>query len=263
MTQRHVIWPGWRRALSLLAVGLTAGFLSGLFGIGGGIVIVPLLVVLGYDIKKASAISLGAVLIISLAGVVSYASFGEVDWLLAALLAVGSVTGAQLGSRILGRLPARTVQLFFSVFLLLVALSLFVVPATRDGVVHLDWLNGIAAVLLGLVVGTLAAILGIGGGVMIVPSLMFGFGAGDLLARGTAIAMMIPTSVSGTIAHIRAGRADLVASACIGVGAVFTTATGAFVARSLDPHVGNILFALFVVFLAAQLAWRALRAPRP
>lgn len=255
-----MIWPGWGRAIALLGVGLGAGFLSGLFGIGGGIIIVPLLVVIGYDIKKSSAISLGAVLLISLAGVISYASFGEVNWLLAALLAVGSVTGAQLGSRILGRLPAKTVQLFFAVFLLLVAVSLFVIPSTREGVVELGWMNGIGAVLLGLVVGTLAAILGIGGGVMIVPALMLGFGAGDLLARGTAIAMMIPTSISGTIAHIRAGRADLVASALIGAGAVFTTALGALVARAMNPQLGNTLFAIFVVFLAGQLAWRALKS---
>lgn len=255
-------WPGWPRAAALLGVGIGAGFLSGLFGIGGGIIIVPLLVLIGYDIKKSSAISLGAVLIISLTGVVSYAGFGQVDWLLAALLAVGSVVGAQLGSRVLGRLPARTIQLFFSVFLLLVAISLFVLPASRDGAVHLDVLSGLLAVLLGLVVGTLAAILGIGGGVMIVPALMLGFGAGDLLARGTAIAMMIPTSISGTIAHIRAGRADLVASALIGGGAVLTTTLGALTARALNPQLGNVLFAVFVVFLSGQLAWRALRSPR-
>lgn len=255
-------WPGWGRAAALLGVGLGAGFLSGLFGIGGGIIIVPLLVFIGYDIKKSSAISLGAVLVISLTGVVSYASFGQVDWMLAALLAVGSVVGAQLGSRVLGRLPAKTIQIFFSIFLLVVAVSLFVVPSTRDAAVHLTVLSGILAVVLGLIVGTLAAILGIGGGVMIVPALMLGFGAGDLLARGTAIAMMIPTSISGTIAHIRAKRADLVASALIGFGAVFTTTLGALTARAIDPHLGNILFALFVVFLSGQLAWRALRTPR-
>lgn len=251
---------GQRRALSLALVGVGAGFLSGLFGIGGGIIIVPLLVMLGYEIKKASAISLGAVLIISITGVISYAGFGEVDWLLAGLLAIGSVTGAQIGSRILGRLPSRVVQLFFSVFLLLVAVSLFVSPSVRDASVHLTIWSALAAIALGLVVGTLAAILGIGGGVMIVPALILGFGAGDLLARGTAIAMMIPTSISGTIAHVRAGRADLLASGILGFGAAFTTALGAITAHALDPRIGNMLFALFVVFLAGQLAWRALRS---
>lgn len=251
-----------QRAFALIGLGLGAGFLSGLFGIGGGIIIVPVLVLIGYDIKKASAISLGAVLLISLAGVTSYASFGQVDWLLAALLAMGSVTGAQLGSRILGRLPSRVIQLAFSAFLALVAVSLFLAPPVRDAVVHVNWLSAIAAIVLGLMVGTLAAILGIGGGVMIVPALIIGFGAGDLLARGTAIAMMIPTSISGTIAHIRAGRADLVASGILGAGAVLTTAAGALTAHTIDPRLGNILFAGFVLFLAGQLAWRALRTPR-
>ncbi|MFM6973803.1 MAG: sulfite exporter TauE/SafE family protein [Agromyces sp.] len=251
-----------RRIIGLVLVGLGAGFLSGLFGIGGGIIIVPLLVMLGYDIKKASAVSLGAVLIISMVGVISYAGFGEVDWLLAALLALGSVFGAQIGSRILGKLPARAIQLFFAAFLLLVAISLFLAPPVRDAVVHLNWLNAIAAVVLGLVVGTLASILGIGGGVMIVPALILGFGAGDLLARGTAIAMMIPTSVSGTIAHVRAGRADFLASGILGFAAALTATLGATTAHALDPRVGNALFAGLVLFLAGQLVWRALRTPR-
>ncbi|MFM6973744.1 MAG: sulfite exporter TauE/SafE family protein [Agromyces sp.] len=251
-----------RRIVGLIAVGLGAGFLSGLFGIGGGIIIVPLLVMLGFDIKKASAVSLGAVLIISIVGVTSYAGFGQVDWLLAAFLAIGSVTGAQIGSRLLNRLPARAVQLFFAVFLVAVAVSLAFAPPVRDAVVPLSPLTALAAVALGLVVGTLASILGIGGGVMIVPSLILGFGAGDLLARGTAIAMMIPTSISGTIAHVRAGRADLTASGIVGFGAVFTTTAGAITAQRLDPQIGNLLFAALVVFLAGQLAWRALRAAK-
>ncbi|HLP23189.1 MAG TPA: sulfite exporter TauE/SafE family protein [Microbacteriaceae bacterium] len=253
---------GWRRAVALALVGLGAGYLSGLFGIGGGIIIVPLLVLLGFDIKKASAISLGAVLIISSVGVASYASFGEVNWFLAALLALGSVVGAQLGSRVLGRLPARTIQFAFAFFLLAVAMSLFFAPVARDAVVHIGVASAIAAVLLGLVVGTLASILGIGGGVMIVPALILGFGAGDLLARGTAIAMMVPTAISGTIAHVRAGRADLLASALIGAGALGTTALGAVTAHLLEPRVGNVLFGALLVFLAGQLAWRARRATK-
>ena len=253
---------GWRRVAALAGVGLGAGFLSGVFGIGGGIIIVPLLVLIGFDIKKASAISLGAVLIISSVGVASYASFGEVNWLLAGVLALGSVVGAQIGSRVLGRLPARTIQFCFAAFLLAVAVSLFVSPTARDAAVQLSWGSAIAAVLLGLVVGTLASILGIGGGVMIVPALMLGFGAGDLLARGTAIAMMVPTAISGTVAHVRAGRADLLASAVIGVGALGTTTLGALTAQSLEPRVGNALFGVLLVFLAGQLAWRARRASR-
>lgn len=253
---------GCFRSWSLVALGLGAGYLSGLFGIGGGIIIVPVLVMMGFAIKQASAVSLGAVLVISTVGVISYASLGEVDWILAALLALGSVFGAQIGAKILTRLHSHVIQYAFAGFLVLVAISLFVLPPVRDSAVTLDLLSGIGAVLLGFVVGTLAAVLGIGGGVMIVPGLMLGFGAGDLLARGTAIAMMIPTSISGTIAHIRAGRANLIASAFIGVGAVVTTPLGALSAHALDPRVGNMLFAMLLVLLAAQLVWRTLRSSR-
>ena len=249
----------WPRALAMVGVGLVAGYLSGLFGVGGGVVVVPFLVWLGYDIKRASAVSLGAVLLSAIAGVITYAATGHVDWVLALLLALGSVAGAQLGSRLLGKLPARTIQLGFAVFMLLAAVSLLFTVPSRSGSVHIDLLSAVLAVVLGFVVGVLSAILGIGGGVMIVPALILGFGANDLVARGTSIATMIPTSISGTIGHIRAGRADLLASLFVGLGAVSTTTLGALTAKALDPRVGNVLIGVLLVAMAIQLAWRARR----
>lgn len=243
-----------------IALGMVAGYLSGLFGIGGGILIVPLLVFFGVDITVAAPTSLAAVLPISLVGAVSYASLGRVDWLLAGLLALGAVIGAQLGSRILGRLSRAALQYGFAGFLLVVAASLFLTVPAREAQLAVDLAHLVAAVLTGLVVGTLASILGIGGGVMIVPALMLGFGASDLVARGTAIAMMVPTALSGTVAHVRAGRADLRIAAAVAGGAITTTTLGALSARALDPRWGSWLFGALLIAIAGQLAWRVRRA---
>ncbi len=249
-----------KRTLAFIALGLATGFFSGVFGIGGGILIVPILVMLGYGIKEASAISLGAVFLIALVGTATYAVLGQINWLLVALLAVGAVVGAQLGSRVVGRFPARVLQFIFAGFLVLVAISLFFVVPVRDAAVSLTLVTGCIAVLAGTVVGILAAILGIGGGVMIVPMLMLGFGVGDLVARGTAIAVMIPTAASGTIANLRAGRGNPRASLAIGGGAALSTPLGALAAAWLNPAIGNALFAMFLLFMAGQLAWRARRS---
>ena len=169
------------------------------------------------------------------------------------------MTGAQIGARILGRLSRRTLQLAFSVFLLLVAASLFLVIPSRDAVVELTPLLAIGAVGVGLLVGTFASVLGIGGGVMIIPALVVGFGASDLVARGTAIAMMVPTSLSGTISHVRAGRADLRVAALVAAPAIVTTGMGVVSAQAISPFWGAILFAALLTVVAAQLAWRVRR----
>ena len=85
-------------------------------------------------------------------------------------------------------------------------------------------------------------------------------GTSDLVAKGTSLLMMIPTALSGTIGNLRRHNVDLVAAALIGVSACTTTALGAWVATLLQPLTANILFAVFLTFIAVQMAQRALRA---
>ena len=83
----------------IVAVGMIAGFTSGLFGVGGGIVIVPALVLLaGFDQKLATGTSLTAIVPIAISGIVGYAIDGEVDFAAAACIAVGAVVGAVIGT---------------------------------------------------------------------------------------------------------------------------------------------------------------------
>jgi len=113
---------------------------------------------------------------------------------------------------------------------------------------------------LGLFTGIMAGLLGVGGGVIVVPALMFLFGTSDLVAKGTSLLMMIPTAISGTVGNIRRRNVDLPAAALIGVAACTTTALGAWIATLLDPFAANVLFAAFLTFIAAQLAVKAWRA---
>ncbi|RBY82274.1 sulfite exporter TauE/SafE family protein, partial [Blastococcus sp. TF02A-30] len=119
---------------------------------------------------------------------------------------------------------------------------------------------GLAA--LGLVTGVLAGLLGVGGGIIVVPALLLLFGTSDLEAKGTSLLMMIPTAISGTIGNLRRRNVDLVAAALVGGAACTTTALGAWLATLVDPFVGNVLFAAFLVFIAVQMALRAIRGRR-
>lgn len=254
---------GGRFILSCLGVGLAAGLLSGLFGVGGGTVIVPMLVLLlRFDQRLAAGTSLAAIVPTATVGVISYAVHGSVAWIPALILAAGAVVGAQIGTWLLARLPQNAIRWGFVGFLVVVIVMLFVVVPSRDAELVLTWVTGPGLAVLGVVTGILAGLLGVGGGVVVVPALMILFGASDLIAKGTSLLMMIPTAISGTIGNARRGNVDLLAAVLVGGAACTTTALGAWLATSLDPAVSNVLFAVFLTFIAVQMALRAVRAHR-
>jgi uncharacterized membrane protein YfcA len=252
-----------RFVLTCVGVGLLAGLLSGLFGVGGGTVIVPFLVLmLAFDQRLAAGTSLAAIVPTAAIGVISYAVHDSVAWIPALLLAAGAVVGAQIGTWMLPRVPLTVLRWAFVGFLAAVIVSLFIVIPSRDAELALSWLTGLALVALGVATGVLSGLIGVGGGIVVVPALMVLFGTSDLVAKGTSLLMMIPTAVSGTIGNLRRGNVDLFAAAVIGVAACTTTALGAWIATLVDPFVGNMLFAAYLVIIAVQLGLRAVRDRR-
>jgi hypothetical protein len=106
----------------LLAIGLGGGLLSGLLGVGGGIVMVPLLVLwAAYSQRDAHALSLGAIIPISIAGIAIYGVAGEVRYWQAIGLAAGSIVGARIGAGFLARIDERLLKIVFGTFLVGVA----------------------------------------------------------------------------------------------------------------------------------------------
>ncbi len=119
-------------AWSLVAVGLAGGLLAGLFGVGGGIVMVPLQVLwLGEDIKTAARISLAVIVLTALSATVAHALRGNVEFLSALLLGAGGLLGVQGGARLLRKIPARAVRVLFGVLALVLALFLMGRSALR------------------------------------------------------------------------------------------------------------------------------------
>jgi uncharacterized membrane protein YfcA len=109
----------------LVAIGLAAGLFSGLFGVGGGILIVPMLIAFrGYPPKTAMATSLAAILFTAIAAGASHASAGNVAWKEGALIGVPAVAGAYVGAAVHQRIDTRRVVLLFAVFLAAVAVRL-------------------------------------------------------------------------------------------------------------------------------------------
>jgi hypothetical protein len=115
-----------RRIAGAAALGLVAGFLGGLFGIGGGLVMVPGLVLwMGMDQHRAHGTSVAAIVGAATASVIPFAARGEVDWMSAVWILCGSMAGAYTGARLVSRIPA--------VWLARAFVTLTVVAAIRMG----------------------------------------------------------------------------------------------------------------------------------
>ncbi len=117
---------GSNRTLRLAAIGTIAGAFSGLFGVGGGIVIVPLLLLwFGYGERLATGTSLAAIVVIGLVGVLAQgAIYGNVHVVTGLLLAIPAVVGVVLGTAIQQRIPQRAVSYLFAALLIAVAIEL-------------------------------------------------------------------------------------------------------------------------------------------
>ena len=117
----------------------------------------------------------------------------------------------------------------------------------------------VGLVLLGLFAGTLAATLGVGGGIIFVPVLASVFAFGQLEAQGTSLAIILPTAIIGTLIHARAGRVVWrVAYVTGGVGIVFAL-VGAQLAQAMDEDILSKVFAVVLAVLAIRMTRRALR----
>lgn len=251
-----------RSIIVLIVVGMLVGVLSGMFGIGGGTVIVPALVWLGLSQRNAAATSTLAIVPTSISGVVSYATGGHVDWLAAVLLFCGMFVGGQIGSWLLSRLPELVLRWIFVAFLVFVVINQVSFVPSRDHQIVMTVATGVCLALLGVVIGMLAGLLGIGGGALAVPALSILFGASDLIARGTSLLAMFPNSITTSVANMKRNLVHVKAALIIGLVAAVTAPLGTWIAGEVSPRVGAIMFACYLCVLLVRSVFVAVKATR-
>ena len=239
--------------LSIVLVGVAAGFLSGMFGVGGGILIVPGLVLIAkMDQRIAHGTSLAAVLPISASSLLSYWAHDHVDWHVAVCLAIGALAGALLGTKLLHVLPHRTLAMAFAGLLIVTAVRLFLPleSSTRD---PLTIATISALIVIGVGTGILAGLLGVGGGVVMVPAMMMLLGMPAAMAKGTSVAVIIPTSIMGTWRNRKKKNADLKAAGILGLGGILAAMAGGWISARMSDTLSNVLFAALLLIVAIRL----------
>ena len=252
-----------RRVIALVIVGLVGGLLSGAFGVGGGIVMVPLLIwLVGLDQRRASATSLVAIIPTSMAGSITYLAHGSVLPLVALIIAVGGIAGSLVGSKLLRTLPLAWLRWLFFALLVVVAVRLFFEVPERGTGLELTGAAIAGLVALGLVMGIASGLFGIGGGIIMVPVLVAVFGVSDLVAKGTSLLAIIPTALTGSIANVRAKLIGVGDGVIVGAAATVASFGGVALAFLMSKQVSAILFAVLILAVVAQLTVRAIRERR-
>lgn len=213
----------------------------------------------GLDQRRASATSLAAMPLASLGGIISYAISGNVNWAMGVLVIIGSISGAVVGARLLQKLREKYLRWAFAVFVLIIIVQQFFAIPTRSSHVDIHIGSAIGMIALGMVAGLLAALLGVGGGAVLVPGMSVLFGASDLVSRGTSLLAIMPGAISGTVSNLRAGLVDIRAAVAIGGTAVIMTPVGGYVASLLTPQWNQWCFLAFLVIILVKSVQSALK----
>jgi uncharacterized membrane protein YfcA len=191
-------------------IGMLSGLSSGLLGLGGGVIIVPALLVvfswqglLGpYFMHMAVATSLMTIIITSASSAYSHHKHRNVDWTLVGRLAPGLIIGGMLGAVLATQLSSQFLQRFFAVYLLFAAIKMWLpIPLT----LHKKLLNTSALIGFGSVVGIISSLVGIGGGTLIVPYLVM---ANQSMQRaiGTSATCGLPIALSAVTGFVIFGQ---------------------------------------------------------
>jgi uncharacterized protein len=246
------------------SIGLIVGAFSGFFGVGGGIVLVPILVLLMHVAQKqAQATSLVVVALAATTGAVTYAVGDSVVWSSVVFLLAGGLVGTWLGSAIVLRVQPRSLQLMFGLLLVGAAIRLVVASgdAVSTAVVALGPLVIAGYVLSGFAMGILSSLLGIGGGIIVIPLLIAFFGFTQQLAAGTSLVVMVPIALLGAWRLTRAGHTQWAQGTRMGLAAAVGAVGGASLALVASPDVMQAAFGAVMVLAAGQMLWRAFRGP--
>lgn len=252
--------------IALIGIGLIAGIFSGLFGIGGGLVIVPALVaLLGFDLKEAVGTSLAALLLpVGIFAVIAYYRAGKLRIDTAAFIAAGLVFGAIAGANIALNLPTTTLRQLYGVFLLYMSwrfveprklLARQRAPAASSAEEEMKENNVPFWVLIviGVVAGVLSGMFGIGGGVVIVPALVAFLRFDQKRAVGTSLAvLLLPVSLGAVISYYNDGKLDPGVAAFVAAGLVFGAFAGAKLALNLPSATIKRLYGVFLLFVGLR-----------
>jgi uncharacterized membrane protein YfcA len=256
-----------RALVTDLGIGAGVGTMSGALGLGGGILLVPYLVMRRkVPQKQAQATSLVMVGLAAGAGALTYALGEQVAWLPALAVLIGGLAGSFTGSHLVQRTADRWLQGLFGLLLVIAAVRML--WPTSDAVANADEVAGLSLGAIAVYLGTgfgmgfLSAMFGIGGGILLVPVLVAFLHYTPQLAAGTSLAVMLPIALFGAYRQTKPGLTKWPQGLVFGMGAVIGAVIGASLAMAASSTVIRLCFAAVLIAVGGRFLIRAWRERR-
>jgi hypothetical protein len=280
--------------LVIILLGAAVGMLSGMFGVGGGFLTTPLLIFYGIPPMVAAASASTQVTGASVSGVFAHMKRGGVDFRMGAVLVVGGLVGTIFGAGLFSVLEAwgqidMVISILYVIMLgsiggLMMRESLQAVLATREGrplppakrrhhplVANLPWrwrfyksglyISPLAPLILGFITGILTMLLGVGGGFIMIPAMLYMLGMSANVVVGTSLFQILFVTMGSTMVHSLTTKAvDIVLAVFLLLGSVTGAQIGARLAQRMRPEYLRLFLAGIVLLVAIRMAlglgWR-------
>ncbi|NEQ53936.1 MAG: sulfite exporter TauE/SafE family protein [Leptolyngbya sp. SIO3F4] len=246
--------------LLLAGGGVVTGMLAGLLGIGGGVILVPLMITLGYAPIKVVATSSLAIAITAIAGSIQNWRMGCLDLTKVVYLGVPALITAQLGVRIATRIPPHVILILFGAFLLaniylIDCRQRLAVDPKNSGSASFNSLN--SELFVGAVAGLLTGVLGVGGGIVMITLQMLLLGRHIKAAIQTSLGVLAGVALSACVVHATKGNLLLAPGLMLGLGSLFGVRMSARFLPKLPDTTVKLIFRIFLMVMSAYVFWQA------
>lgn len=281
--------------LLLISIGLVTGLLAGVFGIGGGIISMPILVAIGIPAQIAVATVTNQMTAASFSSYLAYARRNRVDYKLGCLILLGGILGSILGVILFYWLSHIGLADIFISASLAVILSIIgaisaknaatiiyykykrlmlpkqnvpkwiqhITPLTMQFISAKNKISALFPIALGIISGLLVSFLGIGGSLIMLPIMLYIFGVSPLYVAGTIHFQMIYTTILSTIMHgVTSPSIDIVLSIALIIGTAFGAQLGAKLGAKLEQETFKIILATIIITLCIKVTTGLLIAPK-
>jgi uncharacterized membrane protein YfcA len=249
--------------IGILIVGILAGVMSGLFGIGGGIVMVPTLIaIFGMNMLDANATSLAAMLLpVGIFGVINYYKAGYINLKDSLWIALGLFGGSFFGAELAVSLDVNLLAKLYAAYLLWIAVGYFDIPSyfsqnknKTDGIQpktqHAIW----QFILIGILAGVIAGMFGKGGGLVIVPILIKFFDYDPKAASATSLAaLQLPVGLPSVIVYAEDGHLNFFYAGLMAFGILVGVFFGSKLALNLSSAIFKKVYAVFLLGVAVYM----------
>ncbi|MFH1905566.1 MAG: sulfite exporter TauE/SafE family protein [bacterium] len=243
--------------------GIFAGIGSGLLGMGGGAILVPvLLFIFRLSIKEAIGTSLCIIVLTAISAIIVHWKEKQVNLKLAIVMALSGVIGAQLGSYLNKIIPDNIIKLIFTVVVIIFGFKMWI--GTNNGGGKISAANNTSnirfnkslALILGLIAGTASGLLGIGGALIMVPVMHIFLCIPMNICVGTSLFIVFFNSLSGVVGYIARGDTNLKLAILIAIGSVVAAPFGAKLSVKISREKLRKIFAVVLVLAGIAILFK-------